>query len=592
MSFVAELQRRNVFKVAAAYAVVGWLLAQAAAVALPTFGAPDWALRTAIFCLLLGFPVALVLAWALELTPEGVQIASGTVGNKRFYGSVLVLVALTLAWLAQPVAPVRRAATGAAMRSIAVLPFVDLSPTEDQEYFSDGISEEILNSLAKLPELRVAARTSSFKFRGGDRDIPEIANELHVVTVLEGSVRRQGNRVRITAQLIDAATGFHLWSETYDRELNDIFAVQDEIATAIASALQIELGVTTRPPAQAAAPLQLEGYDLYLKGMQAWHLRNEADLRKAAALFEAAIVKDPGSARAHAGLAMTYAILPYYSREPSEASHIKASAAAERVLELDPNSAEAHAVLGFVARDDHRFASAVRLLRQAITLNPSFATAYQWLGSTYFASGDLGSAEYELRKALELDPASRAIRGTASWIVRAGGRHREALDICRVSVARDPENLGCHHQIMQSVLALGDLATAREAMSHLARGKGPAGAGLVERVLAVAAGKGDADAVARELMAFDGRSYFDPASASFFVEDDLPVVFARLERPGEARLGLQRMARQRDTAFERAYWDVALDSIACEPEMRAEALRRGALAERVKARCARASGKT
>ena len=586
MSFLAELKRRNVFKVGIAYAVVAWLLAQAATMAFPIFGAPDWALRVVVFCLALGFPVALLLAWALELTPEGVQVAQGTVGNKRFYAGVAVLALLAVGWFLQTRAPEPVPTASVLARSIAVLPFVDMSPAKDQGYFSDGISEEILNSLAKIPELKVAARTSSFKFKGADRDVPEIARELKVLTVLEGSVRKQANRVRITAQLIDANTGYHLWSETYDRELTDIFAIQDEIAAAIAGALRIQLGIKALPQAQSIDARQVEAYELYLKGLQRWQRRTEADLRAAIALFEQAIGVDPGFARAHAGVALVYAVLPDYSSEPLDHANAKVNEAATRALELDPSSAEAYAALGSVARDQHDFQKSATLFERALALRPSFATARQWLGLTHMLAGDLARAEAALRTALELDPASRIIHDNLSWVLLLEGRYGEALVICRESFARDPADPLCPRKVMLGALALGELAEARSATLRVAASNGAPGTRLAEDLLAVAAGGGDAAALAAQLLAFDPDSYFDPASANFFgFPEIVPFVLAQVRQDDAARVALERLAKRQALTFEWVYWAKLIDPIACEPELRALATGRGASAERVQQRC-------
>jgi TolB-like protein len=234
MSLFDELKQRKVFKVGGAYLVVAWLAIQAASIAFPTFDAPPWALRVFILIVLLGFPLALVLAWVFDVTPEGVKKSASHVGNKRIYAVASALVALALLWYYVG-APAFRAGDVDA-HAIAVLPFENMSGEKDNEYFSDGISEEILNTLAQTPGLKVAARTSSFSFKGKSMDVPAIAHALKVRMVLEGSVRKQGDRVRITAQLIDASNGFHVWSQTYDRQLKDVFAIQDEIAHAITHA--------------------------------------------------------------------------------------------------------------------------------------------------------------------------------------------------------------------------------------------------------------------------------------------------------------------------------------------------------------------
>ena len=250
----------------------------------------------------------------LDKTPEGLKVESASTGNKRIYAIAAVLAALAVGWYwkDRPEAP--DAGSGAeGARSIAVLPFVNMSGDKENEFFSDGISEEILNSLAQMPDLRVAARTSSFSFKGQQKEIPDIARELQVRMVLEGSVRKQDNRVRITAQLIDAETGFHAWSQTYDRELKDIFAIQDEIARAIADELQVKLGPAHGDGAPRPDTTSLEAYDAYLKGLSLLQERGTANFIEAERLFRAALALDPRYAKAWAGLAMTLTLLPEYS---------------------------------------------------------------------------------------------------------------------------------------------------------------------------------------------------------------------------------------------------------------------------------------
>jgi adenylate cyclase len=236
----AELKRRNVIKVAVAYAIVAWLLVEVASTVLPTFEAPRWVLQTVTFVIILGFPLALILSWAFELTPEGLKRERQASAGEEVTGQAVVTE-----------------------QSVAVLPFVDMSPDKDQEYFSDGIAEELLNQLSKLRGLHVAGRTSSFSFKNKDDDLQQIAEKLHVAHILEGSVRKAGNRVRITAQLIKASDGYHLWSDTFDRDLVDIFAIQDETARAVAEALSIALGVG-ESDLGAGGTRNFDAYDAFL----------------------------------------------------------------------------------------------------------------------------------------------------------------------------------------------------------------------------------------------------------------------------------------------------------------------------------------
>jgi TolB-like protein len=304
-NFFAELKRRNVYKVAAAYAVVAWLLIQLASILFPTFEAPPWVMKVFVATVALGFPIALILAWAFELTPEGIKRTDEVAPDESIRdrtGAKLIWATVAIACLALGLLLVGRPGSSrrgdskqiATDKSIAVLPFVDMSAAKDQEYFCDGMSEELLDALSKVPGLRVIARTSSFSFKGKDVGVAEIGSKLGVATVLEGSLRREGNRIRVTAQLVNAKDGFHLWSNTFEREVQSVFAVQDEITRAIVDALRIKLGAA--PVARVHG--DSEAYDLYLQGLYHANRSSEADLRKALRLFEAAIAKDPQFARA------------------------------------------------------------------------------------------------------------------------------------------------------------------------------------------------------------------------------------------------------------------------------------------------------
>jgi len=346
--FFAELKRRKVFRVMAVYGVVGFVVLQVVDLLVPALLLPDWTYRLVALLLLLGFPVAVVLAWAFEMTPEGVKrtdaAAPGEItaivsepASKRWPAGLLALVGVAALvgggwWAGRSSAPagdaepgVVRAASASEVLdvayadldaderpSVAVLPFADMSPEGDQAYFADGMSEELLNALAKVRSLRVAGRTSSFAYRNVEKDLREIGSELGVRYLVEGSVRKQGDRLRITAQLVDAEDNFHLWSETYDRTLDDVFAVQEEIAEAIAEALQVSLGVGDRA-ALVAPTSDLAAYDLYLAARARMRQRG-AGVREAVRLFEAVVVRDSTWAPGWAGLAQAYSLIPFYEK--------------------------------------------------------------------------------------------------------------------------------------------------------------------------------------------------------------------------------------------------------------------------------------
>src|SRR5438552_9450369 len=288
-NFFSELKRRKVFKVGAAYLIVAWLAVQAASIGFPAFDAPPWALRIFILIALLGFPIAVVMAWVFDITREGVKLDSQTRGRKGLFGvaALLIVLALDLYFYGQPSFRKRDMTTPAVAdrNSIAVLPFANMSGKADQDYFSDGMTEELLNVLAKVPQLKVVARTSVFQFKAKGGDIREIGRKLGVTNIVEGSVRRDGPEVRITAQLVRVADGFHIWSETYDRKLERVFALQDEIAQRIGAALKLSLGVSA--PVAARAPIDPEAYDEYLKGRAL--MRQRSDLPSAIAHLKAAV---------------------------------------------------------------------------------------------------------------------------------------------------------------------------------------------------------------------------------------------------------------------------------------------------------------
>ena len=412
--FLAELKRRHVFRIAAVYGGVGFVVVQAADVFVPALHLPPWILSAIAFLVVLGFPVALVIAWAFELGPEGLKrtaaaddeeldaIATQPAGRRWPIGLAalagVALIALSAWWLATG----RIRGTGS-YDSIAVLPFANLSDNAELEFFSDGLSEELLNALAGVEDLRVAARTSSFAFKGTNADIRAIAESLGVATVLEGSVRRSGERVRITVQLIDAEHGFHLWSHEYDRDLRDVFATQDEIAAAVTEALVPRLRAEDAPTTRGGTQ-NVAAYDLYLKGREKWRTRNVELLREAVEDFRAAVAMDPGFALAWSGLADAVDALAWRDigavNLPPEGR-----LAALRALTLDPEMAEGWVSAGILAAEfdnDHELGELA--LRRALALRPSNANANQQLSGILRNTGRLEEARPFIEKAVELSP--------------------------------------------------------------------------------------------------------------------------------------------------------------------------------------------
>jgi serine/threonine-protein kinase len=323
-------------------------------------------------------------------------------------------------------APLAPAAAPLEQESIAVLPFVDMSPDRDQEYFSDGVTEEILNALAQMPELRVPARTSSFYFKGKNLPVREIARQLGVGAILEGSVRKLGDRVRITVQLIDARSDRHLWSRTFDRDEKDIFAIQTEIARTVAEAMKVRLAsgwTATSPPTASVV-----AHDLYLKGRFHWNRRTSDDLQQAIRFFQAATEIDSGYARAFAGTALAYTVLPLSGTAISAAEALpRMEAAAARALALDPSLAEAHAARGYSYHWNWRWADAEREFRRAIALDPNDVTSRQWYGEHLAKIGRAREGEAEVRRAIALDPLSLGANNDLGLVLMLGRRYPEAI---------------------------------------------------------------------------------------------------------------------------------------------------------------------
>jgi TolB-like protein len=431
MSLFTELRRRNVIRVAAAYLVTAWLVAQIAELALDSFGTPDWVMKTILFMLAMGLPFAIIFAWAFELTPEGIkrekdvdrsESITQQTGRKLNYtiiGALTVALVLSIAtrgvqfgaeeFVEQP------EAVADTDKSIAVLPFVNMSDDPDNEYFSDGISEELLNVLVKVEGLRVASRTSSFSFKGKDTPIPDIAEALKVEHVLEGSVRKAGDTVRITAQLIDVKTDSHLWSETYDRKLEDVFVIQDEISAHIVEALRVALGTGEVVQTSARPTDNLDAYEDYLRGRHFWQRRGEENIRKAIALFEQATRADPGFARAWSSLAAAHLTLPNYSNEPADTHYPLALEFANKALVLDPTMAESHAVIADLLRFENRWSEAEEHYLAAIRLEPRNATGYLWYAEQLASVGKLELCLENALIALELDPFNAGTNSMAAF---------------------------------------------------------------------------------------------------------------------------------------------------------------------------------
>ena len=464
---IQELKRRNVIRVAIAYAVTAWFLIQVSETVFPMLKLPEWTATFVAVLLMIGFPIALIFAWAYELTPEGIKLEKHVVrtesithltGRKLDFAIIAMLVVALgyfsydkfllgpgrEAELVQTTAEVvteQAAETGKSgipEQSIAVLPFVNMSSDPEQDYFSDGISEELLNVLSKIPGLRVAARTSSFQFKGENQDIIGIGQKLNTALVLEGSVRKAGLQIRITAQLVDARNGFHLWSETYDRELENIFAVQDEVSAAIVEALKEHLGLQIEVVPRVMAAANSEAHDAYLRGRHLLVQRTRTTVEGAVREFEKAILRDPDYALAYAELAIANVFLSAYGGLTVTEAVAKAAPLAEHAIALDPTLAEAHAAAGYLLRFQGNAKEAAPHFKRAIQINPNYSLIYNALGVVNDLRGEYDEAFAAFGTALRLDPLSSVIIANNVYQLAIRGRFVEADRELEKLVSMDP----------------------------------------------------------------------------------------------------------------------------------------------------------
>jgi TolB-like protein/Tfp pilus assembly protein PilF len=454
--FFGELKRRNVYKVAVTYAVIAWLLIQAASILLPTFEAPTWVMKALVVLLIFGFAMALFISWAFETTPEGMKRTEDVSPDEvlpswspRKFAALIITIALLAASLlvfnllrsrSKPASPSPTSALDLPAKSIAVLPFENLSRDPDNAYFTEGIQDEILARLAKIADLKVISRTSTQRYKSSPDDLPQIAKRLGVSSILEGSVQRTADRVRVTVQLINAASDAHLWAETYDRNLTDVFAAESDIAKMIAETLRAKLTGSEQDALTARPTENTEAHQLYLRGRYFWNKRTGADFKKAIGYFNQAIDKDPNYALAYAGLADAYVLLPAYAEASPKESLPQAKAAAEKALELDSTLGEAHTTLGnALVAYDLNFAEANREFQRAIELNPNYATAHQWYAETGLVPlGQFEKAIAEVKHALELDPLSIVINADVGTILTNARRYDQAIEQLRKTVEMDP----------------------------------------------------------------------------------------------------------------------------------------------------------
>ncbi|MBL0041293.1 MAG: hypothetical protein IPP28_09705 [Xanthomonadales bacterium] len=485
MSFLAELRRRNVIRMAGLYLVGAWLITQVAATLLPVFDAPTWVMKALVALLAIGFFAALVFAWVFEWTPQGLKrdgevapdpsIAPQTA--RRMDRTIIMVLALALAYFGFDkfvMAPQRNAASAettavaptASEHSIAVLPFANMSGKADEEYFSDGMTEELLNVLAKVPRLQVVARTSVFQFKGKSGDVREIGRALGVGHIIEGSVRRDGDQVRITAQLIRVADGFHVWSESYDRKLDSVFALQDEIAARIGAALKVSLGVDA--PGAGRAAIDPAAYDEYLKGRAL--LRARTDVPAAIAYFQAATQKAPGLAAAWSSLSL--ACEAWHANNKLTPAQLQQSLAceadaAQRAVELEPNAAASEHALANMARARLKFSDAERHYLRAIELDPGYPDALEDYAELLFMVGRVEESSRETDKLVKLDPLFIIAWVRMRDVVIAQDRRADIAKLTPMLRSKFPDSTLGWYLPYSSALAHGRVGEARAALAEL-----------------------------------------------------------------------------------------------------------------------------
>jgi serine/threonine-protein kinase len=450
---------------------------------------------------------------------------------------VVVATVVIFAWLrdrspSAPIAP--------AQATVAVLPFADRSPGHDQEYFSDGVTEELISTLARMENVRVASRTSAFAFKNRNVDIRAIAETLGVATVVEGSVRREGETLRITAQLVNAADGYPLWSETYDRRSGDAFTIQQEIARAIAQTLRLKLVGPAADSSGALTP-NAAAYELYLKGRYAWYTRTESGLRDAVSYFTQAVAEDSLYVRAHAGLADAYAIQGFYDYARPVEAFPKAEAAARRAAILAPFLAGPRATLGYVAVY-HRwdFERAEEEFQRAISLDANYSTAHQWYANMLTAAGRFPEAEREMRRAREIDPLSLIANAALGWVLYYAGDHAAAAAQCLRTLEQNPSYALAHLWRGWALQEMDSLDAAVESHRRALSGSDSSAlyVAALARALALRGDRTEAEALLHRLQARVDSGHYTPAY-------ELAKVHEALGRPDEAIKWLERAYQQR-----------------------------------------------
>ena len=575
-SFFAELKRRNVYKVAVAYAVVGWVIAQIATQIFPFLEIPNWVVRLVIVLIAIGFPIALVIAWAFEATPEGIKRTedvdpAAVARQPRRHTWIFVVIIGTalsvgLFFIGRYTAGNRSGASSAELpaKSIAVLPFDNLSRDPDNAFFAEGVQDEILTRLAKVADLKVIARTSTQKFKSSPENLPDIAKQLGALNILEGSVQKANDQVRVNVQLVNAMTNAHLWAEIYDRKLTDIFAVESDIAKTIADTLQAKLTGSEKTAISKEPTANTEAYELYHKGRSLWEKRSGDNIPKAIAFYKQAIERDPNYALAYAGLASAYIILPFWAGADRLDAYSKAEDAALKALHLDSNLAEGHLALGKVYFWKIDLAASLREYQRAAELKPNDAGAHHWLGNDALAAlGRFDEAIAEVKRAVELDPLSPVINTDLGTTFYYAHRYDESARQLRKTLEIDPTFFYAHFNLGIALQAKGDLSGA---ISEYEKAKQLSDNTFVSTLFAQAkAYAGDKDAALRMLSDLDKISQSREVLGYYRA-----LLYLSLNNRDEALHWLEQGLKERDGAD--MSWinvDPLLDSLHGNPRFEA-----------------------
>ena len=577
MNFFAELKRRNVYKVAVAYAVVGWLLVQITTQVLPIFEIPNWALRLIVLAIIIGFPISLVIAWAFELTPEGIKhtedvdLADKRVSKKRTWIYVTLICAVlsvALFFVGRLSAPGSGASpTGPPEKSIAVLPFENATHNADTEYLSDGISEALINSLSELQQLKVIARSTAFRYKGKQVDPQAVGRELKVRTVLMGVVRQLGDRLNVQVDLVDAMTGAQLWGKEYERKLADVVAVKQALVREVTEKLKLKLSGEQQQRLTKRDTTNPEAYQFYLRGRYYWNKRTAENLKKAIEQFQQAADKDPNYALAYVGLADCYLLLEDYAGTPASETFPKAKAFAQRALQLDSSLAEAHTSLAYVYTNLWQWEQAEEEFKRSIKLNPNYSTAHHWYSIYLLDLGRNDEAMAEIKRAHELDPLSLIIGTTLTYAYFAEGDVTSSIAQCKRVIDLDPNFPRAHEYLGLAYLkqgrhseAIAELQKAVELSGRERRPLRELGYGY-----GISGKRAEALAALKELEGKyeKGRAIGQDLAAVYAGLGDKDQAFAWLEKDFQTRSGLLAWTR----------WIPAFESLRSDPRS-ADLLRR------------------